>query len=261
MNPINEMMLKACCWAREAGAIQLEYFRSRHLDVHVKQNESDIVTKADKASEALIKQRIHETYPDHGILSEESDEEKGTSGYRWVIDPLDGTTNYTAGLPLFAVSIALEYNEEAVAAVVFAPYLNEMFHAVRGEGAFLNGEPIHVSPNDRLDRAVVATGFPVDKHINPDNNIDVASQVIPQVRGLRRLGAASVDLCYVAAGYLDAYWEMNLHRWDIAAATLILTEAGGRHTFYRNDRNYSIVAGSPEIHDRILDIINKTYGK
>lgn len=257
METIDDMILAACGWARQAGATQLEFFRSRHLDVKTKINESDIVTKADRISEAMLKDFIHKAYPEHSILSEESEAEERVSEYRWVIDPVDGTTNYTEGLPFFAVSIGLQKNGVTVGGVVFAPYLNEMFHAVKGEGAYLNGEPISVRPNERMDRAVVATGFPVDKNVNPDNNLDAVGRVLPHVRGLRRLGAASVDICYTAAGFLDAYWEMNLHLWDICAAQLILEEAGGKVSFYRNDRNYSILVSTPALHDTLLNLIVK----
>lgn len=255
MELLDEMVMNACCWARMAGAVQLEYFRSGHLDVHTKLNESDIVTKADRASEALLKQNIKATYPSHDILSEESGEEANDGEWRWVIDPLDGTTNYTAGLPFFAVAIGIEHHGHAVAGVVFAPYLNELFHAIEGQGAWLNGEPIKVRDNNMISRAVVSTGFPVDKSINPDNNLDVVERVLPHVRGLRRLGAASIDICYTAAGYLDAYWEMNLHHWDVCGALVILQEAGGTHTFYRHDRNISVLAATPSLHSQMLGFI------
>lgn len=255
MELLDEMVMNACHWARMAGAVQLEFFRSGHLDVHTKINESDIVTKADRASEAILKQNIKATYPSHDILSEESGEDIGAGEWRWVIDPLDGTTNYTAGLPLFAVAIGIEHHGKPVAGVVFAPCLNELFHAIEGRGAMLNGEPIRVRNNNMLSRAVVATGFPVDKDVNPDNNLDAVGRVLPHVRGIRRLGAASIDICYTAAGFLDAYWEMNLHHWDVCGALVILQEAGGSHTFYRDDRNVSVLTSTPSLHNRLLNLI------
>ena len=175
--------------------------------------------------------------------------------YRWVIDPLDGTTNYSQGLPMFSVSIGIEHCGETVIGVVFAPYLNELFHAVKGEGAFLNGNPVKVSGKSALGHSVVATGFPVDKDTNPDNNLDNVARIMPKVRGLRRLGSAAMDLCYTAAGFLDGYWEMNLHRWDVSAGLLILEEAGGRFSHFRDDRNVSIVAGTPAIHDMLFPML------
>ena len=244
---IDEIALNAMSWAREAGALQLRYFRGDDLDVHTKLNDSDIVTVADKACESLLISHIKEVYPTHSILSEESGSTNEGSEWRWVIDPLDGTTNFGSGLPVFAVSVGVEHNGETVAGVVFAPYLNEMFHAVKGQGAFLNGRPIQPSDNERLSRAVVATGFPVDKDSTPDNNLDNVERIMPLDRGLRRLGSAATEICYVAAGFLDAHWELNLHLWDVSAALLIADEAGARHRFFRTDRNISVVTASQGI--------------
>lgn len=241
--------------ARQAGEIQMKYFRSGHLSVDTKQGEADIVTKADRESEKLIVEGILAQYPDHGILSEESGAIGDTAEWMWIVDPLDGTTNYTAGLPIFAVSIGICRNDEIVGGVVYNPVLDEMFSAVKGLGAFLNGQKIHVRDNDRIDRAVVATGFPVDKDVNPDNNLDNVAKVLPRVRGLRRLGAASVDMCYVAAGILDAYWEMNLHEWDVCAGTLMVEEAGGHVHRYRGDRNVSLLASSPGMYHKLKAMI------
>lgn len=242
--------------AREAGAAQLEFFRKPHLKVSTKLNESDIVTAADKASEEIIIRGIKAAFPDHAILSEESGAGGGcASPWRWVIDPLDGTTNFSAGLPAFAVSIGVEYEGRTVVGVVHAPYLGETFTAVAGGGAKLNGEPIHCRRNKKPERAVVATGFPVDKNVNPDNNLDNLARVLPHVRGIRRLGSAALDLSYVGAGFLDAYWELNLHEWDVSAGLLILAESGGRHRFFRDDRNICVVAASPDIFDQIAPMI------
>lgn len=249
---LDQLLIEACSMAREAGAIHMRYFRTKNLEVHTKAGEADIVTAADREAEQCVINTIRSLHPDHSILSEESGEASGHSDWRWVIDPLDGTTNFNAGLPLFAVSIGLEYRGETVIGVVYAPRLDELFTAIRGEGAYLNGTRITVSSNDRIDRAVVATGFPVDKNENPDNNLDNVARIMPEVRGLRRLGSAAIDLCYVAAGYLDAYWEMNLHQWDVSAGNLIVREAGGVVSSFREDRNVSIIAGSPAIHDIIL---------
>ncbi len=250
------LLLDAMSWAREAGAVHLRYFRGNELDIRAKLNDSDVVTAADKAAEKVLINHIRDAYPDHSILSEESGAEEHSGEFRWVIDPLDGTTNFSQGLPLFSVSAGIEHRGTTVAGVVFAPYLNEMFHAVKGEGAFLNGKRITVSGKDRLDQSVVATGFPVDKLENPDNNIDNVARVMPLVRGLRRLGSAAIDLCYVAAGFLDGYWELNLHEWDASAGLLIVDEAGGRYTHFRTDRNISVLAASPAIHDLLLPMLS-----
>lgn len=236
--------------ARKAGEVQLRYFRGTHLDIQTKLNNSDIVTAADKAAEKMITDTVTALYPDTDILSEESGATAGrtqSSGLRWVIDPLDGTTNFSQGLPLFSVSIALEKDGETLLGVVYAPYLQEMFTAVKGRGAFLNGRRISCGTKTDLSQAVIATGFPVDKDSNPDNNIDNVARVTPRVRGMRRLGSAALDLCYVAAGFLDGYWEMNLHEWDVAAGRLIAAESGARYEIWRPDRNICAIAASPGI--------------
>lgn len=254
----SSLLLNAISWAREAGAVHLRYFRGSELNVKSKLNDSDVVTAADKAAEKLIVDHIRRTYPAHSILSEESGEENRASEYRWVIDPLDGTTNFSQGLPLFSVSIGLERNGETLLGVVYAPYVNELFHAVKGEGAYLNGEPIKASAKTELGECVVSTGFPVDKDINPDNNVDNLTSVLPYVRGMRRLGSAAIDLSYVGAGFLDGYWELNLHEWDVSAGLLIAEEAGARFTHFRSDRNISVVASCAGIHDRLLSMLSKS---
>lgn len=257
MEDLDNILLAAVSMARLAGAVHLRHFRKRiGLAIHAKLNESDIVTIADKESEQVIINEIHRQFPSHSILSEESGSESRAGDYCWVIDPLDGTTNYTAGLPVFSVSIAVRHAGQTVVGVVYAPYLDELFTAVRGRGAFLNGNPIAPKENPLLERAVVSTGFPVDKNVNPDNNLDNVARVLPRVRGLRRLGSAAVDICYVAAGFLDAYWECNLHEWDVDAALLILHEAGGRSANYRSDRNISVLTSSEPLFPALLPLIH-----
>lgn len=244
-------------WARQVGEIQLRYFRSADLEISTKYNDFDVVTRADKESEALIISRINETFPDHDILAEESGEYSRRSSWRWVVDPLDGTTNFSQGLPLFCVSIALEHDGEPVVGVVYAPYLNEMFSAVKGAGATLNGCPIHCSKKTSLNMSVVSTGLPVDKKENRDNNLSAISKVGVEVRGLRRLGSAAIDLCYTAAGLLDGYWELALHRWDISAGSLIASEAGATVGYFRPDRPYSILAATPALYPELLALISE----
>jgi myo-inositol-1(or 4)-monophosphatase len=250
------LLLDAVQCAREAGRIQIGYFRSGKLDIQSKSSITDIVTAADKASEQSIINFIHEKYPTHSILSEESGEDGKTSDFQWVIDPLDGTTNFSAGLPLFCVSIGIRYKGETVVGVVFAPYLDELFHAVAGGGAFLNGNPIHCGNKVDLHEAVVSTGFPYDKALTPDNNLDNAERIMPIVRGYRRLGSAAIDICYVAAGNLDGYWEINLHQWDVCAGLLIAEEAGATIWHFRTDRNVSVLVGSPDIANAMRPLIS-----
>ncbi len=236
--------------AREAGRIQLSYFRGDDLAMKTKSNVSDVVTRADRESEELIVRSILERYPTHAILGEEGGARgDAASEWRWVVDPLDGTTNYSQGLPVFCVSIALQYRGETVVGVVYAPYLRELFTAVRGGGAWCrrgDGEPVrlHVSTKQRLDCSVVATGFPYDKSENPDNNSDNVARILPHARDVRRMGAAAYDLSCVAAAMLDGFWELNLHEWDVCAASLLVIEAGGVVESLRADRGVSPVAGS-----------------
>ena len=236
--------------AREAGRIQLSYFRGDDLAMKTKSNVSDVVTRADRESEELIVRSILERYPTHAILGEEGGARgDAASEWRWVVDPLDGTTNYSQGLPVFCVSLALQYRGETVVGVVYAPYLRELFTAVRGGGAWCrrgDGEPVrlHVSTKQRLDCSVVATGFPYDKSENPDNNSDNVARILPHVRDVRRMGAAAYDLSCVAAAMLDGFWELNLHEWDVCAASLLVIEAGGVVESLRADRGVSPVAGS-----------------
>lgn len=256
---IDNILPDVISWARQAGAIQMTYFRTDRLNTRAKLNDSDIVTAADAACEAFITAAIRDRFPDHSIISEESGATivEG-SDWEWVIDPLDGTTNFASGLPLFGISIALRHKGVTELGVVFAPYLDELFHAVRGEGAMLNGRPVGCRREKKLERCVVATGFPVDKATNADNNLDNVGRVLPRVRGLRRLGSAAIDLCYVAAGFLDGYWELNLHEWDVAAGELIISEAGGRTVRFRPDteeRHVCLLAAQPEVFDELLTLV------
>lgn len=241
------MLDNALEMAAGAGHIHMRYFRTKDLEQTTKLNDSDVVTVADKESEAFLLDYIRRFYPDHGIISEESGRDHDDREWRWVIDPLDGTTNFSSGLPAFCVSIALEHNREAVVGVVYAPYLNECFFAVKGHGAWLNGERIHCSDKQELSKAVLATGMPYDRNENPDNNLAEICRMAMRVRGIRRLGSAALDLCYTGAGYLDGYWELNLNRWDVAAGELIAREAGCKVEPIRTDRKHSIVASNPKL--------------
>lgn len=253
-----EQLLADCIrWAKEAGRIQLELFRSDRLDIEAKFNDSDVVTNADKASEKAIISEIRRAYPEHSVLSEEAGCDKRMNDWLWVIDPLDGTTNYSSGLPNFCVSIGVQHKGQTVVGVVYAPYLGEIFTAVRGKGAFLNNRPIRCSTKTDIHKAVVSTGFPVDKDRTTDCNVDNLVRVLPYVRGMRRLGSAAIDICYVAAGLLDGYWEMNLHEWDVCAALLITEEAGAVHKFFRTDRNVSVVVAAPGIMPSLEPLISE----
>lgn len=255
---LQTIALNATAIALEAGEELLRHFRIPGLKVDTKLNESDIVTAADAASEQCIIKALHSLYPHHSILSEESGAGGEVSDWQWVIDPLDGTTNFAEGLPAFCVSMGVTYRGITKVGVVFAPYLHELYVAIEGEGASLNGKHIEARHNKLLERAVVATGFPVDKNINTDNNMDNLERVLPLVRGVRRLGSAALDLSYVGAGFLDAYWELNLHEWDVCAGELIAHEGGAICTRFRHDRGVSILAAPSEIFHQMLPLLSTT---
>jgi myo-inositol-1(or 4)-monophosphatase len=215
--------------AREAGAIlRAEFDRPKQISY---KGEVDIVTESDRRSEALIVSRLHENYPAHGIVAEE-----GSGGsvavdaqYCWHVDPLDGTTNFAHGYPCFAVSIGLAEHGRPIAGVVFNPVTNELFSAARGEGAFLNGKPIHVSAVETLAVSLVATGFPTHQR-KRSANINYYWEFTLRSHGVRRDGAAAIDLCAVACGRFDAFWEFGLKSWDSAAGVVIVEESGGSVT-------------------------------
>lgn len=246
---------RAIEWAKEVGKIHLSYFRGNDLGIQTKSNVYDVVTRADKESEAFLLEKIQKHFPGHAVLGEESGEHAGTGDYCWVVDPLDGTNNFSQGLPIFTVSIGLQYKKETIVGVVYAPYFNELFTAIRGKGAFLNGQPIRVGQKPDLEHSVLGTGFPYDKDVNPDNNTDNVANILPHLRGLRRMGSAAYDLCCVAAGFLDGYWEFSLQPWDMCAGALIVEEAEGIIYHFRQNRNVSIIAGNKVIVGKIREKI------
>lgn len=187
----------------------------------------DIVTEMDTKAENLIIKTLKDTFPEHGILTEESREQKTNSEYRWIIDPLDGTTNYSHGFPVFCVSIALERNNAIILGVVYNPMLNELFTAEKGKGAYLNNKKIKVSDIKELAKSLLATGFPYDIRTSEQNNIANFARFSVKAQAIRRAGSAALDMCYVACGRFDGFWELKLKPWDTAAAMLIVNEAGG----------------------------------
>jgi myo-inositol-1(or 4)-monophosphatase len=231
-----EFVPAASAIAREAGALLMEYFR-RRVKIEYK-GEADLVTEADRSSEALIIRRVREQFPTHAVLGEESGSVPAASassaGYRWYVDPLDGTTNFAHGFPVFCVSLGIERRNaqgkaERVAGVVYDPTRDELFSAELGRGAYLNGVKVNVSATANLKDSLVATGFPSQKrHTNP--NIYFYHQLTLKTHGVRRAGSAALDLCYVACGRYDGFWEFNLNPWDTAAGVLIAQEAGGTVT-------------------------------
>ena len=258
---LNEMMERATAVALRAGKYQLQHWRKHDFAVEEKGRAADIVTQVDRACEAMIIAEAR-SLQNVDVLSEESGLVGEKEPWQWVVDPLDGTTNYNAGLPLFNVSIGIRHQGVTVGGVVYAPALDELFTATRGGGAYLGHKRlIHPSATADLAHAVIATGFPYDKDVNPDNNMAELSRVLPRVRGIRRLGSAALDICYVAAGYLDGYWEMNLHEWDVCAATLIATEAGAVVSRYRPDRSIAVMAATPTIAPTLLALLQNGKSK
>jgi myo-inositol-1(or 4)-monophosphatase len=224
-----------------------------------KKGEVDLVTEADILSEKAVMETINKSFPRDAILAEESGEHGSKSDRLWIIDPLDGTTNFTHSFPFFAVSIGLRVKDEMVLGVVYNPFMNEYFEAKRGEGAFLNKNPIKVSEAQHLRDSLVGTGFPYSVYKDPTRIMGLLQHMIMRVQGVRRPGAASLDLCYVASGRLDGFWEEGLQPWDTAAGSLIVREAGGIVSDFEGEGyspfQKSIVAANPHIHPKMLDIV------
>ncbi len=244
--------------AKEAGACLRERFGNRH-EIIMKQ-EIDPVTEADLEAEKLIIGKIKSAFPDHSILSEEAGEYKGKGDICWIIDPLDGTTNYSHNFPFFSVSVAVEIKGEVAAGTVYDPLLNELFTAKKNCGAFLNGERISVSTIDDLNKSLLATGFPYDIRESRENNLAHFENFIMKVQAVRRAGSAALDLCYVACGRLDGFWELKLKPWDTAAAVLIIEESGGKVTKF-NGKDYGIydkeiLASNKLIHNDMSQILS-----
>ncbi len=219
--------------ARKAGEVLRAGFGAEHAITY--KGEVDLVTEVDEEAERVIREELLGTFPTYGMLAEEGGELAGKEDARWIVDPLDGTTNYAHRLPIFAVSIALERSGEVVLGVVHDPMHEETFVAERGRGATLNGKPIRVSDTDELIRALIVTGFPYDRADMPEA-LKLFGRFAATTRGMRRLGSAALDLCYVAAGRLDGYYERSIWPWDLAAGSMILEEAGGKVTDYRGGK-------------------------
>jgi myo-inositol-1(or 4)-monophosphatase len=219
----------------------------------------NLVTEMDRRAERLIVERLREAFPDHGILAEEGGARPGTAPYRWIIDPLDGTTNFAHGFPVFAVGIALEAGREIVLAVAYDPNLGELFVAERGRGAFLNGDRIRVSETARLDQSLLATGFPYTIREGGVTNLPEFSTLSLRAQAVRRLGSAILDGAYVATGRLDGYWELTLGPWDMAPTALLVTEAGGVVTTVRGDsfrlEGPGILASNGKIHAALREAL------
>jgi len=244
------MLNTAVAAARSAGGIIVRYIdRIDSLTIATKAR-NDFVSEVDRHAEQAIIQKISRAYPEHGILAEESSEKKGNE-YQWIIDPLDGTTNFLYGIPHYAVSIALKYRGRLEQAVVYDPVKDELFTASRGQGAQMNGHRLRVNNRKDLNAALLATGIPFRDNQNQDLFMETMRYLIPDTAGIRRLGSAALDLAYVAAGRFDGYWEFALQSWDIAAGILLVEEAGGRVADLRGGKDPlesgNIICGSPRV--------------
>src|SRR5512143_105739 len=255
MHPMLNTAVKA---ARKAGSI----INRASLDVDLvkvtAKGRSDFVTEVDRAAEQAIVDILLKAYPDHAILAEESGA-SGESEYTWIIDPLDGTTNFIHGFPQYAVSIALRHREHITQAVVYDPTRNELFTASRGRGAFLNERRIRVSRRSKLSECLIGTGFPFRSFEHLDEYVRMFRAVTEHTAGIRRPGAAALDLAYVAAGRLDGFWEIGLSPWDMAAGSLLMLEAGGLVSDFKGEPAYldegRIVCGAPKIFPQLLNLV------
>ena len=253
-------LLEVAVASARAGGEVLRARRSLKREIEFK-GAIDLVTDADRASEAAVISEIHRVHPEHAILAEESGASGRPSSYRWIIDPLDGTTNYAHALPHYCVSVAVEGPAGVEAGVVYDPIRDELFAARRGGGATLNGSPIHVSETAKLGDALLGTGFPADLWQRPEVPLGLFNRFSRQARGMRRLGAAALDLAYVAAGRLDAFYEPRLKAWDLAAGALLVTEAGGTATHILGGAldlgRPDILGSNGRLHAALLEVITE----
>lgn len=259
MHPMLNIAVQA---ARNAARIIVRYVdRLDAVEVSEKKR-NDFVTQVDCLSEREIIDTIHKTYPAHAVLAEEAGFIEGNEEYVWVVDPLDGTTNFIHGFPQFAISIALKHRGNLEVGVVYDPLRQELFTAARGEGAQLNNRKIRVSNCKKLSNALVGTGFPFKKSHHFKNYLNTFENIFPMTAGVRRAGAAALDLAYVAAGRLDGFWEMTLKEWDMAAGVLLVKEAGGLVGDFHNEGHYldsgNLIAGNPKIYKALLDIVQSS---
>ena len=265
MHPMLGIAVRA---ARRAAAIINRAARDVELLRVTRKRPNDFVTEVDHAAEQAIIDVLHRAYPDHAILAEESGAIPGNapeSEYTWIIDPLDGTTNFIHGFPQYAVSIALKHKDLVTQGVIYDPTKNELFTASRGRGAYLNERRLRVSRRPQLAEALIGTGFPFRELQNLDEYLAMFRELTARTAGLRRAGAASLDIAYVAAGRLDGFWELGLSAWDMAAGALLVQEAGGLVGDFRGEQGYlgsgRIICGNPKIFGQLLQVIGPLSAK
>jgi len=249
--------------AKEAGQFLKESV-GKVKNIEMKKGEGrNLVSEIDKGSEAKIIKMIKGHFPDHGILAEESGESSLTGDYRWIIDPLDGTTNFLHAVPIFCVTIAVEHKGTVIVGVTYDPNLDELFTAEKGGGAYLNGSKLKVSRASEMTNSLFVTGFPYDIENNPDHPAEHFTNFLTATQGLRRLGSAALDLAYVACSRFDGFWEVALNPWDMAAGVLFVNEAGGKTTDFRgapaNIYRKQILATNGLVHQAAMEILAKPY--
>ncbi|TSA28174.1 MAG: inositol monophosphatase [Ignavibacteriales bacterium] len=253
------MINKVIQISKEAGEIVREGF-GKNFSTEYKTNTSDLVTEIDKKSEALIIDFIKKEFPGHSVLAEESGEHGTSSEYLWVIDPLDGTTNFAHGFPMFAVSIGVQKNGETICGAVYDIMRDEIYTSEKGSGSFRNGQKLNVSTNDDLQKSVLVTGFPYNIAENPDHAFERFIASLKAARAVRRLGSAAIDFCYVASGVFDGFWEVHLHPWDICAGKLIVEEAGGVVTNFAGEKidiySKQILATNNFVHRSMIKLLS-----
>jgi len=246
--------------ARKAGTILRDNIQGKRTISY--KGDINLVTEMDTRSERAIVDTLHSAFPGHGIIAEEETNIRNDSGFTWIIDPLDGTTNYAHGYPCFSVSIALEQEGSVILGVVYDPMRDELFSARKGTGAYLNENRISVSGADDLIRSLLATGFPYDRKVSEKNNLDYFHDLLMASQEVRRDGSAALDLCYVASGRFDGFWELKLKPWDVAAGSLIVTEAGGNVSDLSgnlfNMHGEEILATNGKIHSKMAAIMQNT---
>ena len=261
--PTEKRLKVAMKIARAAGDIQRDRYETP-LEIQTKSVDIDLVTEVDRACEGLAVAKIEEMFPEDSILAEEGGgTDRKNALWRWIIDPLDGTTNYAHGYPRFCISIGIEREKERTLAVIYDPIMDELYHAIRGGGAFRNNLKISVSQESLMERSLLATGFAYDQKRSKRENVEYFAAFLQTARAMRRDGSAALDLCYVASGRLDGFWELKLSPWDVAAGYLLVEEAGGRISNLAGGAAFGsgreVVASNGIIHDSMLKVINTVH--
>lgn len=258
------MLKSALTEAAHAGAKEILRFFNGEFKISNKEGVNNLVTEADHAAEKAIIEVIHKHFPGHQVLGEESGETARESEYKWIVDPIDGTVNFAHGIPLNCVSIAIEHNKSIIMGAVYNPHLNEFFFAEKGKGAFLNDKPIRVSEQEQAIKACLVTGFPYTYINIPNGPLEIFERFIRKGVPVRRLGSAAIDLCWVACGRFDGFYEHKLEPWDSAAGYLIVEEAGGKVTDLAGNPfsvyQHKLLATNGKIHDEMVEVINGRKG-